>query len=426
MANKRGNDAIPSWSGFNYQGKVMLLYVLQKMNELCGKDVFPEYLVELEKQEDFVIIHNAQPESFHQVKATLSKCKWSSYAESFDKLLQHRNSSSIPTATCSFIVAKDIDDWNDAANTYNSSITLFKYTGKIVGVCDVKKYILIEVEKFINTRNSINGNKEVVYGELCLFLDEKIAKMHHQGAKKRVYYLTFSEIENVLLESVAKAKARDEYYLKEKIYEYSTQGLMQALENICTQRCQMVLSECEIPCAARVAYQRILSLPDLLQYCKIINPSKVDGWNNALKLISDMPQDKMEKEIFYLFVESQTPDKVDADKDAVLLHSKFCQATNGCIIPTLLDLSSYYLYGELSLQETFQAIKNNAEIHGALDGNAITAIPGGCEGILSQAEITSGWADGEEDNINNFYHGIEIVSKKELLENFKTQGGNHD
>lgn len=28
MVVGRGNDAIPTWSGFNYQGKMMLLYVL--------------------------------------------------------------------------------------------------------------------------------------------------------------------------------------------------------------------------------------------------------------------------------------------------------------------------------------------------------------------------------------------------------------
>lgn len=404
----------------------MLLYVLQKINNLLGNATLFEYAVELEKQEDFVIFHGDQPESFHQVKATLSKSKWSSYTEALDKLLEHRNNSSNPTAPCYFIIAKDIIDWTDVSNTYQSSIILFEYDGKIVGVCDVKNYILQEIKKLLNSKNYSNANEEVAYGELCLYLDEKIAVMHQQGKKHRNYNLTFSEIENVVINSAAKVKAREEYYLKEKIYEYSTQGLMQALEQICTQRCRKALCECESPCAARVAYHSILSLPDLVQYCRIINPSKTEGWDDALKLISDMPQDKMEKEIFQLFIESQTPDKVDTDKGAVLLHSKLCQAKNGCIIPTLLDLSSYYCYGEFSLQTTFQAIKDNVEIMNALDGNAITAIPGGCEGNLSQAQITSGWADGNGNDINNFYHGIEIVSKKELIDKFRANGGNYD
>ena len=40
----RGNDAIPSWSGFNYQGKMMLLCTIEKINALISNggraDVF--------------------------------------------------------------------------------------------------------------------------------------------------------------------------------------------------------------------------------------------------------------------------------------------------------------------------------------------------------------------------------------------------
>ena len=71
----RGNDAIPTWSGFNYQGKMMLLYVLELINQI-GKDKdIDTYSVELEKTEDFCIICDSEYKSFHQVKAYLSKNK---------------------------------------------------------------------------------------------------------------------------------------------------------------------------------------------------------------------------------------------------------------------------------------------------------------------------------------------------------------
>ena len=69
----RGNDAIPTWSGFNYQGKMMLLYVLELINQIAkdkNKDI-GTYSVELEKTEDFCIICNSEYRSFHQVKAYL-------------------------------------------------------------------------------------------------------------------------------------------------------------------------------------------------------------------------------------------------------------------------------------------------------------------------------------------------------------------
>ena len=51
MVVGRGNDAIPTWSGFNYQGKMMLLYVLELINQIAkdkNKDI-GTYSVELEK-----------------------------------------------------------------------------------------------------------------------------------------------------------------------------------------------------------------------------------------------------------------------------------------------------------------------------------------------------------------------------------------
>ena len=79
----RGNDAIPTWSGFNYQGKMMLLYVLELINQIAkdkNKDI-DAYSVELEKTEDFCIICDSEYKSFHQVKAYLSKDKWNSYSK---------------------------------------------------------------------------------------------------------------------------------------------------------------------------------------------------------------------------------------------------------------------------------------------------------------------------------------------------------
>ena len=111
----RGNDAIPTWSGFNYQGKMMLLYVLELINQIEQDKDEKIYSVELEKDEDFCIICDSEYKSFHQVKAYLSKNKWNSYSKAMDKLLQHRAESSNPTAKCYLTVAKEIEDWEDTS-----------------------------------------------------------------------------------------------------------------------------------------------------------------------------------------------------------------------------------------------------------------------------------------------------------------------
>ncbi|MDO0825867.1 ABC-three component system protein [Desulfosporosinus nitroreducens] len=424
---KRGNDAIPTWSGFNYQGKAMLLNILNKINELLPLDI-KEYIVEIERQEDFVIICNGQSQSFCQVKATLSKSKWSAYSEALDKLLEHRNKSDNPTAKCIFIVAKEITDWNDKSNTYSSEIEIFKHSGKIVDICDVKQSILSEIKLFNRNNGHPIGHEEVIYGELCLFLDYKVAEMHTQSYKKRKYKIKLLDFVDVITKALQQQQARQEFYVKERVFEHVTQTLQNSLSEICQYKCGKTLSNCEVSCAAKTAFLNMIKLPNLPKYCKVINPDRIDGWENELQYVANMPGDKISSAIYPVFYESRTPEKVDENGDVVYLHTAYCQAEKQYIIPTLLDLSSCCNYGTNSLQNTFQSIKNNKEILDVLEGSGITAIPGYWGGSLSQADICTSWknaAEDEPDNINNFYRGIEIISIAELLEVFR-HGGNKD
>jgi hypothetical protein len=66
------HDASPSWSGFNYQGKIALFYALQCINSEYANDPqfdFDNHHLILERNEDFEIEINTSLISFHQVKA---------------------------------------------------------------------------------------------------------------------------------------------------------------------------------------------------------------------------------------------------------------------------------------------------------------------------------------------------------------------
>ncbi|PSV47916.1 ABC-three component system protein [Photobacterium sp. GB-36] len=77
-------DASPSWSGFNYQGKVALYYALTLINaDPVGTD-FSDHALMLEDNEDFEILCNGNSVSVHQVKAYNS----SSYGKYSDALLE--------------------------------------------------------------------------------------------------------------------------------------------------------------------------------------------------------------------------------------------------------------------------------------------------------------------------------------------------
>lgn len=284
MVVGRGNDAIPTWSGFNYQGKMMLLYVLELINQIVkdkNKDI-DAYSVELEKTEDFCIICDSEYKSFHQVKAYLSKDKWNSYSKAMDKLLKHRAESNNPTAKCYLTVAKEIKDWDDASNTYNVSVELYKRASKVVGVCDVRNEINTEILAYLKSKGYSDKAEEVVYGELCLFLDDSIARMHKQDSKKRKYIIKFSDIVGIMESAIDKEDVRKEYFLKEKIYEYVMQNIEKALNNLCQDECDTSLENCNRICAAKCGYEKMTEIVDYGQFCKLLNPSKVDEWDKAV------------------------------------------------------------------------------------------------------------------------------------------------
>lgn len=71
MTVESGNfhDAMPSWNGFSYQGKVGLYVALLKMLQLGNdSDALDRYSIEYEWLEDFSIKQDGKYESIHQVK----------------------------------------------------------------------------------------------------------------------------------------------------------------------------------------------------------------------------------------------------------------------------------------------------------------------------------------------------------------------
>lgn len=421
----RGNDAIPTWSGFNYQGKIMLFYILNLINQIEKNKDKRNYSVELERTEDFCVICDSKYISFHQVKAWLSTKKWSSYSEAMDKLLEHRNRFN-PAAECYLMAAREIEDWNNASNTYSSSVQLYKYKSQIIGVCDVGKIIISEIETYLDRKGYDISQSEIVYSELCLYLEDQIAIRHKQGRKKRKYNISFSSLIDIIEKAVKKESVRNEFYLKEKVYDYIMKNMVKALEGLCQDECGNSFFNCNKMCAAKAAHERVMEISDYTNFCKVLNPAKIDGWDNSLALVENFPVEKLHINIYELLYKSKSPKKISGDGNSIYLQSKFSNAKSGQIIPTLLDLTKGQRRNE-ALQRIFQNIVNNTDIVDILEGNSITVIPGDYIGILSQAKITSGWREINPDKkVSYYYRDIELISAKELLCNFEKNGGNYD
>ena len=429
----RGNDAIPTWSGFNYQGKIMLLYIINFMNQAAGKGDKKEYSVELEKTEDFCILCDGKNISFHQVKAWLSTNKWKSYTDAMDKLLQHRNDCKAFSAKCYLMTAKEIKDWNDAANPYSSQIEPYKYQSAVVGVRDVGTFIVQEIKEYLDKKGYKTSHAEIVYGELCLYLDEQIARMHEKGAKKRCYTIPFSDFSAKMKQAVNKENVREEFYLKEKVYECIMHTIERVLDAFCQDECEMTVADCGKNCAAKEAHDKLMEICDYTNFCKLLNPDKIDGWNNPISAVANFSDEKLRSEIYDLLYQSKSPEKVLGDENGIYLKSEFSKSPNGRIMPTFLDLTRGFKK-EKALKGIFQNIIKNTDIIHFLEGNSITVIPGDYMGSLSQARITSGWQESNpekengqknnpEESISHYYRDIELISSKELRQYFDNKNG---
>lgn len=78
--------AIPTWSGFDYQGQVSIYYALIKLNQIDINSV-DEYELQIESLEDFSINRSGFPISIHQVKAYMRDSSFSKYKRPIFDLL---------------------------------------------------------------------------------------------------------------------------------------------------------------------------------------------------------------------------------------------------------------------------------------------------------------------------------------------------
>ncbi|MCH5259585.1 MAG: hypothetical protein J1F18_07525 [Lachnospiraceae bacterium] len=425
----RGNDAIPSWSGFNYQGKIMLLCIMEKINSiiLSGKDL-SEYEVELELQEDFVFIEKGKSRQFYQVKATLSRSKWNEYEEALEKLINHRNSSNNASADCYFVVARPISDWTSSTNPYKSSVNIYKYNSNEVEVDGVKGPIYTEIEKILHYKGIKFKNIEAIYGSLCIFIDDKVALMHTQGAKERKYKIGFSEFLKTALDAVDKIDAEKEYVIKEKAYEHMIAGLKKSLIDLCQKKCHRKYEDCESKCALKTSYKKILELTDLRKYCKVINPSVVEEWDDEMSYVEYFSKSKIKQYILGIFLESNNSELIESKENTVGMRSEINPLSQGILIPTLLDLAEPFDSIEDSMQNKLQTLRENTEVLDELIGNSITVESNDYfnSSSISQAQITSAWETFDIKEISSIPCDIGFVTVSDLRNYFKENGGNYE
>lgn len=420
---KRGNDAIPTWSGFNYQGKITLLCSLIEINKLIAsgykKELLHDCYVEIEKTEDFVFFLQGKVQSLYQVKAYLSTDKVSSFSGAMKKLIEHRSELNSLTAECYICAPLPISDWNDTGNIYKNQVKRFSYNGKPVDVIQVVEKIKSELEKTLKNMNLANQRIDDIYLGLCSFLDDKVAKMHKQEARKRNYNLLFNEIVDFISNAHTNYVVEQEAIQKENIYNHIIKNFKNVIDDFCNSECQdkqMGICKKDIYglCALTTSYDYILEI-NIWEYCKYLNPHIISGWDRQLSYVERLGEENFKKLLIPVFYRIHG-NILCTDVETIYCETDIFDTVKNKVIPTLLNFDFGLNDVEKSIGDTLNRIKQNSFLwSSSVMGCAITADTKGEKYNTGEDSIL--YFDKEEDNcITDNDNYIKIVDSREFIQ----------
>lgn len=368
------HDALPSWSGFNYQGKMTLLCVMIKLNQILeGEIVEPDsFWFELEKDEDFVIYQGALPIGLYQVKARLGDETPGKFGEACKKLIDNRTrllqDLGDHTAICYLVSATNIRNWEKDANHYRDSVKLFKYSRDgeeptAVGLQEVGACLEQEILKYISLVGYSHDRSDLLYLRLCAYLGNRVAAFHKEG-KRSSYRIGFLEIMECLDAAVGLEKEYEKLVIRESVYKH----VANVLETSFEEHCKTSEEEgCEGFCGVNTLYNGIKSL-DLLEYIKNINPHKCN-WEPMHEFTSSFTEEDFPGLILdiYSYV---GPDKVRQIGNLFFfMNEEIIDLPLQHIVPTTITMASGNSRREArSVQKICQSVTQNANQFASLGG----------------------------------------------------------
>lgn len=429
MAKKRGNDAIPSWSGYNYQGKITLLCSLNEINRIVSTGLtdctFDGCYVEVEKTDDFVIFVSGKAKALYQVKAYLSSNKISSFWGAMGKLVKHRNDICALTAKCYLCTPKEISDWNDPVNIYLGQVDHYNYNGNLINIDEVASKIEDEIETLLISIGKSTSNKHNIYLGICEFLDEKVACMHKQETKRRNYNINFKEIFEFIVNAQEDYVAKKIAYEKEHIYEHIIKNIKECVDEYCDNCENKKYGTCKKDingvCSITKSYDYLLEI-NIWEYCKYINPHMNSGWEEQLNYVERLKKDDIGKLLLPIFYNISEND-LYSNSETIYCNTDLFKTAKNKVIPTLLSFDCGYNDVEKATSNILSKIKQNEYLStSTITGCTITADTKGYQYNTQEDSIL--YFDREDKNeITNNDNYIKIVDGKEFIE---TIGGNKD
>lgn len=420
---KRGNDAIPTWSGFNYQGKVTLLAAFMEINYLLSKkiEITDAMYIEIEKTEDFIIYIDNKVKSLNQVKAWLSTNKYSSYMSAIEKLLSHRREIKATKAICNLCVPIEIVDWNDVGNKYKSSIEIYKYNNSCIGLEQAPILIKDEIKKTMKFLGFSSYDIDNIYLELCEYLDNIVSNMHLEGIKNRNYKIFMNDIlENIKScydQGIKSSNAKE----KEKVYEHIVINLKETIDNYCKKDCDnnescIYNNELNGSCSLYKSYDYILNI-NFWEYLKCLNPHISEGWDKIYNYVERLNMENF-KNLLIPVILQINEDMLLSDGQTVYCETDIYKTQQKKVIPTMLSFYSgihNLSKKEKSIQEKLEKIKQNKSIYLYITGSTITTDTNGYQ-FNTESDSILYFDKSEEGNISNLEDYIKIVDSRDFIE----------
>lgn len=366
------NDAIPTWSGFNYQGKGIILKAIQLINELWEEEkseaeieqLLKDYSIEVELKEDFVLYHKKIPIEYVQVKATLAKKTYSGYTKAIKQLLDHRNEGINPeNAKCILMSAIAIRNWKN-----DCPVSLYKYEDESIGLLEIPEIIKKEISILLQRmgKSEDNFKVKIIYENLCGLLDQRVRLIHSAkaGYCLELYSDIWEKIKLFYLEQEENAL----FSTYELIYNKICCNLVAVIDSRC-EECRKWHTEYDCETCPIPSMRDNFIATNLLDYVHVLNPSKnietetVDQIMSVVETFSEKELKNILNQFEFAHIENYrwNPNYHMLDME-----------NGNYIIPTLLDFRSEIF--EESISSTLSSIVSNIKIRKIINGKALTVV----------------------------------------------------
>lgn len=226
------HTAVATWSGFIYQGRIALYYVLKLLHEKTEQELEPLYL-QIDSIEDFTIIsynvnNEVVPDTMHQVKAVKSNY-YSTYEADFKQLESKKAKIAKQDVVAYFHLATQNEKTKADIEALHPLLKIYCYENNeefcsLENINEKVKNKIAEVLKKYNINGHDNENTlEILHDVSEKIISDKLIEIHslnHRGISIReaAYnnVISLNDFADALKQDIA-AIVQDEKYFEGKV-----------------------------------------------------------------------------------------------------------------------------------------------------------------------------------------------------------------